>query len=80
MGKIETSGYKRFWEMRQFEGMNPDGTKRSTEGFRDMVTGEFHTSSKGWNGEPPKLPSGTKNLTDTNKQYKENYIRIFGHE
>jgi len=68
--------------MRQFEGYNPDGSKRSTEGFRNMVTGEFHAPEKGWNGEPPELPPGERTVSDSSNSdtYKENYVKIFKHE
>lgn len=80
MSLLETYGYKKFWPMRQLEGINADGSKRSTEGFRDMRTGEFHAPEKGWSGEPPELPSGERNLIDTNNKYKGNYRAIFGHD
>lgn len=80
MAKLETSGHKRFWPMRELQGINPDGSRRSTEGFRDMISGEFHTSEKGWDGEPPKLVPGERNLTDPGELYKKNYEKTFGHE
>lgn len=82
MSKLETSGYKRFWPMRQLEGhYNVDGKpcRVSREGYRDMITGEFHAPKKGWDGEPPPLPPGEKNLTDPGKQYRDNYVKTFGH-
>lgn len=79
-GTLETSGYRRFWPMRQFEGRDAQGNNISTEGFRDMVSGEFHAPEEGWNGEPPPLPSGEKNLTTPENAYKENYRQTFGHD
>lgn len=78
MPEIETSGYRRFWPMRQLVGRNSDGSKRSVEGHRNMITGEFHTSEKGWNGEPPELPSGERDPC-VSGQYKNNYEKTFGH-
>jgi hypothetical protein len=79
MGKLETSGYRRFWPMRQFERVDSSGKKVSTEGYRDMVSGKFYAPEKGWNGSPPNLPPGNRNLTDPSRKYMENYERIFGH-
>ncbi|MDO9566666.1 MAG: hypothetical protein Q7J15_08000 [Candidatus Desulfaltia sp.] len=75
MPKIEKSGYKRFWELKEYAGVNPDGSKRSIEGYRDMVTGQFHASEKGWLGEPPELPSGERTLNFSDK-FKQNYDKI----
>jgi hypothetical protein len=80
MGKLETSGYKKFWPMRQFTGMNPDGSKNSIEVFRDMVSGEVHTHEDGWNGSPPDLPSGERDPIISSSKFAENYVKIFGHE
>lgn len=76
---METTGYRKFWELKQLTGRNPDGSKRSIEGFRNMVTGEFHAPKKGFNGEPPELPSGEKEPVVSDK-FKQNYPKIFGHE
>lgn len=75
MPKIEKSGYKKFWPLRQFTGRNLDGSKRSVEGFRDMITGEFHIPDKGWNGSPPQLPLGEREPILSDK-YRKNYDAI----
>lgn len=75
MPEIQKAGYKRFWELRQLTGRNPDGSKRSIEGFRDMETGEFHAPEKGWNGQPPPLPSGER-LPEISSNYAKNYEKI----
>lgn len=70
MSDIETSGYKKWWPMKKFDGYNPDGSKKSCEVFRNMKTGEVCNSydtdgnDLGWNGEPPPLETGEKNLVD----------------
>lgn len=78
MPRLETSGYKKYWPLRQLTGHNRDGSKRSVEGFRNMLTGDFHTSEKGWSGEPPVLPPGEREPVFSNS-YKDNYERTFGH-
>lgn len=78
MPRIEKSGYKRYWPMRQLTGRNIDGSKRAVEGYRNMLTGQFHTSEKGWNDQPPELLSGEKDPVVSNK-YKSNYEKTFGH-
>ena len=79
MPEIQKSGYKKYWPLRQLTGRNPDGSKRSIEGYRDMISGEFHAPRKGWSGEPPELPSGEKEPVVSDK-FKQNYPKIFGHE
>lgn len=80
MSKLETFGYKKFWPMKQLEGVNADGSKRSTKGFRDMATGDFHAPENGWDGAPPDLPSGEKVLDVSSDLFKKNYKRIFNHD
>lgn len=75
MPRLETSGYKRFWELKQLAGHNRDGTRRTVEGFRNMLTGEFHASEKGWDGPPPDLLSGEMIPVISNK-YAKNYEKI----
>ena len=79
MPKLETTGYKKFWPLKQLVGHNQDGSKKSVEGFRNMKTGEFHAPEKGWNGEPPSLPSGEKKPTSNSNKFSQNYPSIFGH-
>lgn len=79
MPKLETSGYKKFWELKQLVGHNSDGTKRTVEGFRDMTTGEFHTPENGWSGSPPPLQPGEIDPVVSNR-YKDNYEATFGHK
>ena len=79
MPEIQKAGYRKFWELKQLTGRNPDGSKRSVEGWRNMETGEFHAPDKGWNGQPPELPSGEKEPVISDK-FKQNYDKIFGHE
>ena len=75
MPRIEKSGYRRFWELKQHVGFNPDGSKKSVEGYMDMTNNEFHTTKNGWNDRPPELPSGEKEPVITDK-YKRNYDKI----
>jgi len=79
MGKIETSGYKKYWPVKAFEGKRPDGSKITSEVYRDMTTGEIHRpmdadgNLTGWNGEPPPLPSGEKPVQSNDEKYLKNY-------
>ena len=75
MPEIQKSGYKRFWELRQLTGRNPDGSKKSVEGYLDMTTNEFYAPENGWNGRPPELPSGER-LPETSSKYAKNYDLI----
>jgi len=75
MPRIEKSGYRRYWELKEHVGFNPDGSKKSVEGFRDMLTGQFHAPKGGWSGRPPELPSGDREPIITDK-YKHNYDNI----
>lgn len=75
MPRLESSGYKRYWPMRQLAGHNGDGSKRSVNGYRNMLSGEFHAPKNGWSGEPPALPSGEITPTVSDK-YAQNYDLI----
>ena len=79
MPRLEKSGYKRFWELKQLAGHNMDGSRRTVEGYRDMKTGEFHAPGNGWKGSPPPLPPGEREPVVSNS-YKNNYERTFGHK
>lgn len=75
MPEIKTSGYKRFWPLRQFEGRELNGATKSTEGFRDMLSGEFHAPENGWAGQPPAFPVGERTPRISNC-YAKNYDLI----
>lgn len=75
---METAGYRKYWELKQLVGHNRDGSKRSVEGYRNMLTGDFHAPENGWSGEPPLLPSGERDPVISDR-YKDNYERTFGH-
>jgi len=76
MSRLEKSGYKRYWPLKQLAGHNRDGSKRTVEGFRNMLTGEFHAPDNGWSGEPPSLPSGEMTPMASSDKYVHNYDRI----
>jgi hypothetical protein len=58
MGQLETSGYKGWWEGREFLGRTNNGVNVVKEVFRNMVTGEvYDPGEKGWDGSPP-YPTG----------------------
>ena len=75
MPEIQKSGYKKYWPLKQLTGRNPDGSKRSVEGYRDMISGKFHAPEKGWNGQPPVLPSGER-IPEISTKYAQNYDKI----
>jgi hypothetical protein len=57
MAKVETAGFKGYWELREHQGHGYDGEKLSTQVFRNMVTGEVVAPPEGWNGSP-EVPTG----------------------
>lgn len=57
MGRIETAGFKGYWPLKEHQGHNYDGSKISTEVFRNMATGEVVSPENGWNGSP-QVPTG----------------------
>ena len=59
MAKLEKSGFKRYWPMRELMGHAADGTRVTREVFRNMETGKIHVpidkksgEFRGWSGEP----------------------------
>lgn len=79
MPKLETTGYKKYWPLKQLVGHNRDGSQKSVEGFRDMTNGKFHIPEKGFDGEPPPLPSGEKQPVSDQHKYGQHYEATFGH-
>ena len=79
MPPLETSGYKRFRELKQFIMKDGEGNTHAVEGFMNMTTGKFHAVHKGWNGVPPPLPAGEK-TPETGSKFKNNYSKTFGHD
>jgi hypothetical protein len=71
---IDTSGYRGWWEAREFAGRGPQGEKLYREVFRNMETGEVHAPENGWDGEPPR-PSGEL-IQRGSDLYRENYEKI----
>jgi hypothetical protein len=76
MGEIETSGFKAWWPMKEFQGRTKDGANVVTKGFRNMVNGEFHAPEKGFDGEPPRPSGDLSNVRHVSETYRENYDRI----
>jgi hypothetical protein len=77
VSKIETSGYKPWWPMKFHEGRNPDGTFKTSEGFRNAVTNEEFIPPEGWNGEPPARGIGElATVRHAGDAYREGYERI----
>lgn len=78
MPKLKTSGFERFWPLKELTGRNMAGNKLTREIYRNMVTGEIHAPEDGWNGSPPDFPSGEKEpVISASDAYRENYDRIF---
>ena len=75
MPEIQKAGYKRWWPLRQLTGRNPNGSKKSVEGYRNMLTGEFHAPDNGWSGSPPSLLPGEKDPV-VSSNYAKNYDQI----
>ena len=82
MPKLEKSGYKKYWPMKQLMGTGAGGEKHVAEVYRNMVTGESHIPvSKdgeflGWNGEPPELLPGEKSPEANSKKYRNRFDMI----
>ena len=82
MPKVEKSGYKKWWPMKELMGTSPDGKRQTAEVYRNMVTGESHHpvdgdgNLVGWNGEPPALESGDKVPETDNEKFRTGYDGI----
>lgn len=77
MAELETSGYKGWWEVRQYLGKDKNGVKQGKEVFRNMVTGEiFDPGERGWNGEPPYPTGDLASCRHVSDAYRRNYELI----
>lgn len=72
----DTSGYRGWWPMKFFEGKNPDGTKKGTEGFRNVENGQEVRPENGWNGEPPYPTGDLASCRHVSKKYRQGYEQI----
>lgn len=72
---MDTQGYRKWWEVKLYQGKNERGEKQSVEVFRNMETGQLHAPENGWNGAPPNgedpLPIHTPS-----ELYLQNYDKI----
>ena len=83
MAKLQTSGYRAWWPMKQLVRTSAEGDRIYKEVFRNMETGEEHDSFDkdsqflGWDGEPPPLEKGEKGvIADNQSRYTKNYSGI----
>lgn len=81
MAKLETSGFKRYWPLKELMGHDSNGNRVTREVFRDIETGEIFVpmakdgTYQGWSGEPTgaKPDQPTHSASDT---YRQNYELI----
>jgi hypothetical protein len=83
MARLEKSGTKTWWPMKQFMGRDKDNKNITKEVYKNMVTGQEHEpldrdgQPLGWNGNPPDLPKGEKIAYLINSEaYRRNYDLI----
>jgi hypothetical protein len=72
----DTSGYKGWWPMKFYEGKNPDGTQKGTEGFRNVENGQEVSPENGWNGSPPYPTGDLSSCRHVSDAYRHNYDLI----
>ena len=75
---MNTSGYRGWWPLKFFEGKNWDGTPKTTEGFRNVLTGQEVTPEKGHNGEPPYPTGDLATVRHSSDAYREGWEQIWG--
>jgi len=71
----DMSGYRKWWEVKVYQGKDENGKKVGVPAFRNMVTGEIHAPENGWDGAPPNGEEGIPCHTPTEK-YCQNYDLI----
>jgi len=75
---MNTSGYRGWWPLKFFEGKNWDGTPKTTEGFRNVLTGQEVMPEKGHNGEPPCPTGDLATVRHSSDAYRQGWERIWG--
>ena len=71
--KCEVAGYKGWRETKFFAGKNPDGTVRTRDGFKNVLTDQE------WHGKEPPGPTGDlATVRHCSDAYKEGWERIWG--
>lgn len=69
--KMDVSGHKGWMETKFFAGKNPDGTVRTREGFKNVLTNQEVIGSR------PPCPTGDCSFTRHNSEaYRQNYDQI----
>lgn len=76
MGKVETSGHKGWWPVKFYEGRNPDGSTKTSEGFKNVLTNQEVIPREGWNGEPPGPTGDLSNCRHVSEKYRQGYDLI----
>lgn len=74
MATLETSGFKRLWEMKEFVGHDSQGRKVFREVFRDMKTGAIYAPENGWNGSPDA--KAEQPVPSASESFRQNYDQI----
>lgn len=73
---MDTAGYKGWIPLKFFESKRLDGTPKTTEGFRNVLTGQEVMPEKGHNGDPPAPTGDTGHIRHSSGAYKQNYEQI----
>jgi hypothetical protein len=76
MGRVETDGYKGWWPVKFYEGKNPDGSVKTSEGFKNVLNNQEVTPREGWNGAPPYPTGDLSNCRHVSEAYRRNYESI----
>lgn len=74
----DTSGYKGWWPMKFFEGKDCFGVPQTSEGFKNVLTGQEVMPEKGHNGEPPCPTGDLATVRHSSDAYKAGWERIWG--
>jgi hypothetical protein len=65
MARME--GYRKWWEVKVYQGKDEQGNKIGIPAFRNMQTGEICAPENGWDGAPPNGEEAIPCHTPTEK-------------
>lgn len=75
--KMPEAGYERWHPHTFFEGLNPDGSARTREGFKNTLTDQEVIPPEGWNADLARLDHGDLAcVSHSGDKFRENYDKI----
>lgn len=74
----DISGFRGWVPVKFYEGRNPDGSAKMSEGFKNVLNNQEVRPAEGFNGEPPYPTGELAAMRSPSDAYREGWERIWG--